>query len=78
MAYYNVYKNKKLKWINMKKQRVHCVHLPAYTSFSISVENTREYIQIRSELLERVVQMEIGVLFVEKIHNFRKGDALYE
>lgn len=52
----------KLKWINVKKQRVNCVRLPAFTSFSISVENTGEYTQIRSGLLERVAQMEIEVL----------------
>lgn len=53
--------------------KLHCVRPVAYTAVPVFVENTREYVEIDSARLGRVIQMEIGALLVGKIHNHQRG-----
>lgn len=49
---------------------LHCVRPTAYTSVPVFVENSREYVVLRTDFFGTIVQMEIGALLVGKIHNY--------
>lgn len=49
---------------------LHCVRPMAYTSVPVFVENSREYVVLRTDFFGTIVQMEIGALLVGKIHNY--------
>lgn len=58
--------------------KLHCVRPVAYTSVPVFVENSREYVEIRSDVFGHVVQMEIGALLVGKIYNHQSGNKVLQ
>ncbi len=58
--------------------KLHCVRPVAYTSVPVFVENSREYVEIRSDIFGDVVQMEVGALLVGKIHNHQTGSKVLQ
>lgn len=58
--------------------KLHCVRPVAYTDVPVFVENSREYVEICSDVFGHVVQMEIGALLVGKIHNHRGGSKVLQ
>lgn len=49
--------------------KLHCVRPIAYTLRPVFIENSREYVAIQTEHFGKVIQMEVGALFVGRIHN---------
>lgn len=59
---------------------LHCVRPIALRTFPVFVQNSREYLALKTEELGTVVQMEIGALLVGKIKNLNmssKGDRVH-
>lgn len=54
--------------------KLHCVRPIAYTDLPVFVENSREFVEIDTGQYGKIVQMEIGALFVGKIRN-HPGDG---
>ena len=50
--------------------KLHCVRPVAYTSTPVFIENCREYVEIESDFLGHIIQMEIGALLVGRIQNY--------
>ncbi|GFI37400.1 phosphatidylserine decarboxylase [Lachnospiraceae bacterium 50-23] len=58
--------------------RLHCVRPAAYTSRPVFVENSREYLEIRTQQFGDMIQMEIGALLVGKIHNYHRKGRIHQ
>ena len=50
--------------------KMHCIRPAAYTSIPVFIENCREYVEIESDFLGHIIQMEIGGLLVGEIQNY--------
>ncbi|OON86688.1 hypothetical protein BXO88_06765 [Oribacterium sp. C9] len=57
--------------------KLHCVRPIALEQLPVFIENSREYVTIESVHSGKLVQMEVGALFVGKISNYEHNDMNY-
>ncbi|WP_036609714.1 phosphatidylserine decarboxylase [Oribacterium sp. P6A1] len=57
--------------------KLHCVRPIALEQLPVFIENSREYVTIESEQAGKLIQMEVGALFVGKISNYAHKDETY-
>lgn len=57
--------------------KLHCVRPIALEQLPVFIENSREYVTIESNLSGKLIQMEVGALFVGKISNYEHKEAKY-
>lgn len=57
--------------------KLHCVRPIALEQLPVFIENSREYVTIDSDHAGKLVQMEVGALFVGKISNYEHKEKPY-